>query len=261
MEDIKEFQILRLQHEREERRRRRPYPKPTIFSPRHTCLDLTPIQVLRRYRLETDTVKELCNMLKEHNKRGSFHVIQFWFEEFSLEDTSLCTGDSVTVRDNLGLLEIQGCGGTFHEEVGVIKSKNWPKNYQGNSLCLWTVEVPAGKRITVNFTHFEVEEPAPFTKKCFDNLVIYDEEQGIAEKYGPYCGTKLPPAITSKGNKLVMRFNADFFTEAQGFRAYWTTDPTVPPPTEVPPQPNPWDNIPIGNISFSLRLGKTVHIK
>ncbi|KAK6494151.1 ovochymase-2 isoform X1 [Huso huso] len=141
--------------------------------------------------------------------------------------------------------EIQGCGGTFHEEVGVIKSKNWPKNYQGNSLCLWTVEVPAGKRITVNFTHFEVEEPAPFTKKCFDNLVIYDEAAGIAEKYGPYCGTKLPPAITSKGNKLMMRFNADFFTEAQGFRAYWTTDPTVPPPTEVPPQPNPWDNIPI----------------
>ncbi|MGH0128474.1 UNVERIFIED_CONTAM: hypothetical protein FKN15_034932 [Acipenser sinensis] len=123
--------------------------------------------------------------------------------------------------------EIQGCGGTFHEEVDMINSKNWPE-----SLCLWTVEVPARKTITVNFPHFEVEEPAPFTKKCFDSLLIYDKAAGIAEKYGPYCGTKLPPAITSKGNKLVMRFNADFFTEAQGFRAYWTTDPTVPPPTE-----------------------------
>ncbi|RXN01911.1 Protein FAM13A [Acipenser ruthenus] len=123
----------------------------------------------------------------------------------------------------------------------MINSKTWPE-----SLCLWTVEVPAGKTITVNFPHFEVEEPAPFTKKCFDSLLIYDKAAGIAEKYGPYCGTKLPPAITSKGNKLVMRFNADFFTEAQGFRAYWTTDPTVPPPTEVPPQPNPWDNILIG---------------
>lgn len=63
---------------------------------------------------------------------------------------------------------------------------------------------------------------------------------------GPFCGTKLPSAIQTKGNRLVMRFHTDLFTEAKGFRAYWTTDTSLPAPTEPPAQPNPWDDIEIG---------------
>ncbi|KAG7250406.1 hypothetical protein CRUP_026288 [Coryphaenoides rupestris] len=31
-------------------------------------------------------------------------VIQLWFEEFALEDTHLCMGDFVTLRDSLGII-------------------------------------------------------------------------------------------------------------------------------------------------------------
>ena len=64
---------------------------------------------------------------------------------------------------------------------------------------------------------------------------------------GPFCGSVIPAMIQSTGNSLLVRFQADFFTEAKGFRAYWTTDPSQPVPTEPPTPPNPWDNIPIGN--------------
>uniref|UniRef100_H3A3C9 Zgc:154142 n=1 Tax=Latimeria chalumnae TaxID=7897 RepID=H3A3C9_LATCH len=141
--------------------------------------------------------------------------------------------------------QLQKCGGTFREESGIIKSQNWPRYYAANSLCMWIIEVAKGKNITLKFTHFEIEEPSSLTKKCFDNVVIYDEQLGTSQKYGPFCGSKLPSAIASRGNRLVMRFYTDFFTEGEGFQAYWITDPNAPPPTEAPPQHNPWDDIAI----------------
>lgn len=67
---------------------------------------------------------------------------------------------------------------------------------------------------------------------------------------GPFCGSKLPSTIQSKGNRLVIRFQTDLFTEGKGFRAHWTTDPSLPAPTEPPVLPNPWDNITIGGVSL-----------
>ncbi|XP_029115121.1 ovochymase-1 [Scleropages formosus] len=141
--------------------------------------------------------------------------------------------------------EIQGCGGASRETTGVIKSQNWPANYPGNSQCLWRIEVPPGEKITLNFTYFDVEEASILIGRCYDEVVVYDGATPGAKKYGPYCGSKLPPSIHTTGNTLLVRFHADFFTEAKGFRAYWTTDALRPEPTEPPPLPNPWDNIPI----------------
>ncbi|XP_038837825.1 ovochymase-2-like [Salvelinus namaycush] len=160
---------------------------------------------------------------------------------------------------------IQGCGGASHEIKGVIKSQNWPMNYKAASECMWSVEVPKGKTITLTFTHFDVEAKDIFTSKCLDNMVAYDLDNDGAEstKHGPWCGDRLPATITTKGNKLVMRFHTDFFVEAKGFRAYWTTDTTQPVPTEPPVQPNPWDNI---TVEWPTTCGKpaippTIHTR
>lgn len=66
---------------------------------------------------------------------------------------------------------------------------------------------------------------------------------------GQFCGTTLPDPIQTNGNRLLIRFHTDLLTEAKGFRAYWTTNPSLPAPTEPPVQPNPWDNIIIGGVS------------
>ncbi|KAK2852327.1 hypothetical protein Q7C36_007528 [Tachysurus vachellii] len=140
------------------------------------------------------------------------------------------------------LAEIQGCGGFSSEETGVIKSDNWPMNYAPNRVCMWMVRVPLGKTITLTFTHFDLEATG-LLRPCLDKVVIYDGVHDTATKYGPYCGDKLPPVIKTTRSRLVMRFHADFFQEGKGFRAYWSTDPTLPAPTEPPAPPNPWDDI------------------
>ncbi|TMS22780.1 Ovochymase-2 [Larimichthys crocea] len=146
------------------------------------------------------------------------------------------------------ITEIQGCGLTSKEETGVIKSQNWPMNYKANSECMWNIVVPLGKRITLTFTHFDLEPRDLLTFKCLDNLVVYDINgltNAFIEKHGPFCGTQLPATIRSRSHRLVIRFHTDLMLEGKGFRAYWTTNPTLPPPTEPPVQPNPWDDIPI----------------
>ncbi|XP_061102877.1 tolloid-like protein 1 [Conger conger] len=158
-----------------------------------------------------------------------------------LTDQGFSARWEATYPEDIG--EIQGCGGASHEEVGVIKSKNWPMNYAANSQCLWIIQVPVGKTITLTFTHFEVEESDPLIARCYDSVLVYDGMN--AEAKGPFCGSKIPDVIQSTGNQLLMRFRSDFLTEAKGFRAHWTTDPSQPAPTEPPTPPNPWDDIPI----------------
>ncbi|XP_075705835.1 ovochymase-2-like [Rhinoderma darwinii] len=141
--------------------------------------------------------------------------------------------------------EIQSCGGGSTEETGVIKSPNWPNNYAPNRLCVWHLQVPEGKKITINFTHFDLEDVDIFNKLCYDYVAVYEESSVETIKHGPFCGTKLPTRITSQSNTLTIRFYSDIFTESKGFRAYWTTNLLQAPPTEAPPAPNPWDSIKI----------------
>ncbi|XP_056413289.1 ovochymase-2-like [Hyla sarda] len=141
--------------------------------------------------------------------------------------------------------EIQSCGGGFTEESGVIKSPNWPNNYAPNKLCVWHLQVPEGKQLIINFTHFDLEDTDIISKQCYDYVAAYEESSGQIIKYGPFCGTTLPTRITSNTPTLTIRFYSDIFTESKGFRAYWTTNLLQAPPTDAPPAPNPWDSIQI----------------
>ncbi|XP_062243272.1 ovochymase-2 [Platichthys flesus] len=146
------------------------------------------------------------------------------------------------------ITEIQGCGVSSKEETGVIKSQNWPMNYKANSECMWNIALPQRKNITLKFTDFDLEAKDFISSKCFDNIVVYDLDGStneLIQKHGPFCGTRVPQTIQTRGGRLVVRFNSDLFTESKGFRAYWSTNPSLPAPTEPPAQPNPWDTITI----------------
>ncbi|KAI9525572.1 hypothetical protein NQZ68_006121 [Dissostichus eleginoides] len=146
------------------------------------------------------------------------------------------------------IAEIQGCGLFSRAPTGVIKSQNWPMNYKANAECMWNIDAPFNKRITLNFTHFDMEAKDFLSSKCYDNIVVFDINSwtnALIQTHGPFCGTKLPATILTKGNRLVIRFHSDLFTESKGFRAYWTRDPSLPAPTEPPVPANPWDDIDI----------------
>ncbi|KAM6940692.1 cubilin [Xenentodon cancila] len=146
------------------------------------------------------------------------------------------------------IAEIQGCGFSSEKETGIIKSQNWPMSYEANTHCMWNIVLPFWKKITLTFTHFDLEGKDFQASKCYDNVMLYDISNvtnALIHKHGPFCGTALPNTIRTEGNRLVIRFHTDLFNEGEGFRAYWTTNPSLPAPTEPPAQLNPWDSITI----------------
>ncbi|XP_061582482.1 ovochymase-2 [Cololabis saira] len=146
------------------------------------------------------------------------------------------------------IAEIQGCAFSSEKETGVIKSQNWPISYKVNTDCMWNVVLPFGKKISLTFTHFDLEAKDSQESKCHDNVMLYDISNWtntLIKKKGPFCGTTLPNTFQTEGNRLVIRFQTDLLAEGKGFRAYWTTNPSLSAPTEPPAQPNPWDSISI----------------
>ena len=103
---------------------------------------------------------------------------------------------SRTVSQSLPLpvSEIQGCGFSSKEETGVIKSQNWPMNYKANAECMWNIAGPLGKKITLTFTHFDLEAKDLLTFKCYDNIMVYDINNltnVLIKKHGKLvCGIK-----------------------------------------------------------------------
>lgn len=89
----------------------------------------------------------------------------------------------------LPVTEIQGCGFTSKEKIGVIKSQNWPMNYKANADCMWNIAMPLGKKITLTFTDFDLEPKDILTSRCFDNIMIYDINtftNAQMKKYGKF---------------------------------------------------------------------------
>ena len=47
--------------------------------------------------------------------------------------------------------------------------------------------------------------------------------QGEIRKHGLFCGSRLPPVITSEGNSLRLEFNSDNSVQKTGFAAIFFT--------------------------------------
>lgn len=107
---------------------------------------------------------------------------------------------------------------------GVIESPNFPDKYPVKADCLWTITVPPGNKIDLEFSHFDVENGMLFDKNnshvCnFDYVEITEQigEQPVSNKYCNHMPTK----ITSKGPSLQIGFRTDGSGENGGFRLEW----------------------------------------
>ncbi|XP_031759056.1 ovochymase-2 [Xenopus tropicalis] len=192
----------------------------------------------------SDVIGNYCGYLKPPVIISSSNKL---FATFSTDDIRTDKGfeakwEAVHPED---ILEIQSCGGGSNAETGVIKSPNWPYNYRPNTACVWVIEVPQGKKVHLTFTDFDLEDVDLMTRDCYDYVSAFEERPGQTVTHGRFCGTTIPSTIITQGNRIALRFQSDLFTEGKGFRAYWTTDPLTPAPTEAPPPPNAWDDIQI----------------
>lgn len=49
------------------------------------------------------------------------------------------------------------CGGYIDQTNGTLQSPSFPELYPPNKNCVWQIVAPEQYRITLNFTHFELE--------------------------------------------------------------------------------------------------------
>eukprot|EP00794_Sanderia_malayensis_P003246 gene3246-3727_t len=108
------------------------------------------------------------------------------------------------------------CGGDF-SAAGTIRMPKTSGNYSHNEACGWAIRAPAGQKIRITFTSFNLEKP--MRNRCYDFVEIREGPYPTSPLYGRYCGTKGPGSLTSTGQSLFIRFHSDATINATGFAA------------------------------------------
>ncbi|KAF4532823.1 hypothetical protein B566_EDAN002674, partial [Ephemera danica] len=115
------------------------------------------------------------------------------------------------------------CGGVFDAANGTITSPSFPELYPVNKNCIWQIMAPPQFRITLNFTHFDLEGN---NHDCeYDSLEVHSIlASETAFSHGVFCGSHLPNMITSESNSLRIEFSTDNSVQKTGFAAVFFTD-------------------------------------
>uniref|UniRef100_A0A1A8L820 Membrane frizzled-related protein n=1 Tax=Nothobranchius pienaari TaxID=704102 RepID=A0A1A8L820_9TELE len=123
------------------------------------------------------------------------------------------------------------CGGQTFGPYGSLASPNHPKPYPHQQLCTWHISVDKGHVITLSFRNFSLETQ----DVCeFDYVEVHDSSNAEAGRLlGRFCGTTIPPDLTSSGSHMTVVFVADEGVADSGFsatyQAVFVTDRTCEP--------------------------------
>lgn len=114
---------------------------------------------------------------------------------------------------------IPGCGGIYTNSKGDISSPMSIEDgkYKHNLLCDYVIRMPLNTRIRLEFKKFGLEESA--TCK-FDKIEIFEgtNTEGEENLIGRYCGSQMPPIITSQTNVVSIKFTTDWSASEEGFQ-------------------------------------------
>ncbi|XP_017846556.1 dorsal-ventral patterning protein tolloid isoform X3 [Drosophila busckii] len=118
------------------------------------------------------------------------------------------------------------CGGLIEYPNGTITSPSFPEMYPILKECIWEIIAPPKHKISLNFTHFDLEGTEHQQSDCgYDSVTIYSKlTENRLKRMGTYCGTSIPPTITSDSNALRVEFHSDKSIQRSGFAAVFFTD-------------------------------------
>lgn len=109
------------------------------------------------------------------------------------------------------------CGGVITSEDVTIRSPTLgdQESYIPDADCRWVIVAPKTHAIQLTWNSFELEK----SSNCvYDFVEIYDNSTvANSTKVGTYCGTTKPPALTSSGNVVTIRFKTDSSSAKDGF--------------------------------------------
>ncbi|XP_034938584.1 cubilin [Chelonus insularis] len=108
------------------------------------------------------------------------------------------------------------CGGLLKTHSGQIQSPTDSNRYSNDEDCTWTIQAPVGHVVQLTWSSFNLE----YHDRCQSDYVkvseIYDGEDS---EIGKYCGTKMPPILTSQSRTMNIVFHTDSTITSNGFIA------------------------------------------
>jgi hypothetical protein len=119
---------------------------------------------------------------------------------------------------------------TFADLSGTITDNSGAVVYTNNMDCDKLIQPAGASSITLTFTQFS-------TESGYDFVRVYDGPTNAAPLLGQYSGTSIPPAITSTGGNMLIRFTTDYSVVAQGWTAQYvanTSSPTIKDAKDIP---------------------------
>ncbi|XP_057693509.1 ovochymase-2 [Corythoichthys intestinalis] len=112
---------------------------------------------------------------------------------------------------NSGLCSVQD--GIIVENKGIIRNPpRYVDHYDNNELCVWTINVPPGSSVLLQFNHFNLENDS----YChYDRLAVLI---GSNRPVGIFCGSFLPgPVLLKNTQQVVLVFSSDMNAVGSGF--------------------------------------------
>lgn len=108
-----------------------------------------------------------------------------------------------------GTRAINGRAGTFEDGSSIY-------NYQNNIDCRWHLNpLTNAASITLTFDRFDTED-------INDVVYIYDGNNINAPLLGSFSGSSIPPAVTSTGREMLVRFTTNNTVQKHGWQASYS---------------------------------------
>ena len=111
------------------------------------------------------------------------------------------------------------CGTDFvGVESGLIKSPNYPENYDLNLDCYWTIQLNSGNVVSFTFGEIKIEN---HVSCAFDYLLIRDGILPSSPELLRLCSTQTPAPLSTSGPAAWVHFHTDASITDQGFSISW----------------------------------------
>uniref|UniRef100_H2LDN6 CUB and Sushi multiple domains 3 n=1 Tax=Oryzias latipes TaxID=8090 RepID=H2LDN6_ORYLA len=120
------------------------------------------------------------------------------------------------------------CGGNITSLNGTIYSPGHPEEYPNFQDCVWSVRVPPGHGIYINFTVLN-------TEPIYDYITVWDGPDQSSPQIGQFSGNTALESVYSTSNIILIKFHSDFSGAGFFVLSYHAYQLRVcQPPPEVP---------------------------
>ncbi|XP_029694158.1 CUB and sushi domain-containing protein 3-like isoform X4 [Takifugu rubripes] len=118
------------------------------------------------------------------------------------------------------------CGGNITSMNGTIYSPGHPAEYPHFQDCMWTVRVPPGYGIYINFSVIN-------TEPIYDYITVWDGPDQASPQIGQFSGNSVQEGVPTTANQVLIKFHSDFSTSGffvLHYHAYQLRTCQPPPP-------------------------------